>query len=150
MPTTRMSGSRPSGRLVLAGPSTPPPSRRDRAGGRRGGWCSWRSAWWRLAPTGPGWPVVVAGLLEGCDLGRADHAAVACHDGGKMAQGLQLGVGDGTAFAHSGDVIFADSGNARQVGVACHAVGALVLVDDREVGDVALHRAEAGLLGDAQ
>jgi hypothetical protein len=93
--------------------------------------------------------VVIARRLEGLDLCLTYRAAVADNQGSEPAQGLELGVGDGTALAHGGDGVVTDLSHARQVAVAGHAIDALVLVDDRQVRDVALYRGEARLLGDA-
>jgi hypothetical protein len=56
---------------------------------------------------------------------------------------FELRVGDGAAFADSRDRGIIDLRHAREVGMSRHAIGALILVDDREIDDVALLWREA-------
>src|SRR5258708_5409486 len=81
--------------------------------------------------------IVVARGLEGSDVGLAHHAALAGDFCGELAQRLELRVGDGAAFADGSDRGLVNLRPAREVGMTCHAIGALVLVDDREIDDVA-------------
>src|SRR4029077_20095136 len=68
--------------------------------------------------------------------------------GRKLAQGLELRVGDRAAFTDGGDRLRLYLRHARQIGVTGHAISALVLVDDGEIDDVALLRGETRPFGD--
>ena len=93
--------------------------------------------------------IVISRGLEGSDVGLAHHAALTGNFCGELVQRLELRIGDGAAFADSGDRGVIDLRHAREVGVTRHAIGALVLVDDGEIDDVALLRREARFLGDS-
>lgn len=92
--------------------------------------------------------VGVAGGLEAGDVGVFDRAAIARDLRRKRAKRFEAFIRQRTVLADRRDMLVLDAGHLRKARMPRHAVFALVLVDDREIGDVALDRGKARLFGE--
>src|ERR1700739_236371 len=96
--------------------------------------------------------IAVTGGLEGSDVGLDDHPSLASDFSGELAERFELFVSDGAPLTDGSNSAIVGLRYAGEVGIsrhAGHAVGALVLIDDSEVGNLALLRRELRLLGNA-